>query len=972
MFFLPFKLVLRDFRKQKARMLFAFLAIVAVSCLVVWFVSGIKLDLSGNAEAYYGKFHLALSHPQNIPPEILSAVEKLEREEKTVWVAPALQLQCDARLEDFEESLAPTGMGDRKCPAVLGLKNVKDPPFEMEDGRWIAARGECVIGDSGIELLTAVAGKKSDHTVKLGDTIRIKRKDGSFLALKIVGRLEQETLKDYRKNSGGMFQFGFGAGIGGGTKTKANVPQKKKPVQMEKRKRPVFEVSPTNPSIYMTYEDALTLRSGRKGNESINLLFIQLPEGTEKEDFIQILKKEAGTALSPSQIHDPAALKKQQETLSPEKLLTQAWSVIGLVILASVFIIFTTLNMGVSEKIRVLAMLRTAGLTRFQVAAYILLEGLLLGLAGGIAGLGAGWLLIAVIVWLDTGLLPAVVLPWMGIIFAIGTSLAGSLIAAIVPAIRATRISPVENMNRARRPFCGKTLFLMAFCGVVLLLCIPCVILKVDMEQETRMILFSTLGTLLFAGGFLLIAPWLIRLTERIFAPILARCLALHPLLLVNTLSANRRRSVCTAIAVSIGLSLFTAIHIWSTSLLTMFIVPDTIPPAVVRFQEEILDDTLPEKVRSMPGIKKEYFMSFSVAQPELSPDLQEIMQSKGAMAGNTVVFGVRGDDAWRLEDPMFRFDFVEGSREQALIDFRLKDQRVCVIPQTLAKSANLHAGDTLRLKKSLRHGKMKTTEYVEYRVAAVIDFPWVWLSKCSGVRVSAGRTAACIFAPYEQVIRDFGALENEFFWFDVEKGVTHQKIVDEMRSIAADLAGKKRVRSGTGRSISGGTVWDSGINRNHVQVSTIESLNNSLLSRSGGVIDTMTQMPLVILLLSTLAVLNTMIVSVRSRRWEMGVLRACGMTRGGLVRMIAAESILMGICACIMSLASGVFYAYLALKLVDFAPMFGIIAPEMLIPWSKLFYGFALTLGVCFCAGIVPAITAGMADTTTLLQRKE
>ena len=125
-------------------------------------------------------------------------------------------------------------------------------------------------------------------------------------------------------------------------------------------------------------------------------------------------------------------------------------------------------------------------------------------------------------------------------------------------------------------------------------------------------------------------------------------------------------------------------------------------------------------------------------------------------------------------------------------------------------------------------------------------------------------------------------------------------------------------------------------------------------------------------LLLSTLAVLNTLIVSVRSRRWDMGVLRACGMTRGGLVRMIAAESILMGICACIMSLASGVFYAYLALKLVDFAPMFGIIAPEMLIPWSKLFYGFALTLGVCFCAGIIPAITAGMTDTTTLLQRKE
>lgn len=957
------KLVLRDFQKQKARMFFTFLAIVAVSCLVVWFISGIHVDLSDHAEAYYGKFDLAITHRRSIPKEILDSVAKLEKEEKTVWVAQGIQLQCDARLNDFDESLAPTGMGDRKCPMILGLKNVKESPFEIEDGHWISAPGECVIGDSGIELLTAIAGEESGHEVRLGDIIKVKRPDGSFLELKIVGRLEQEALKNYRKNSGGTFQFGFGAGIGGGPELPGK--KAKKAPRRGGRRKGGMELSPTHPSIYVTYGDALSITA--KNRDAVNFMFIQLPDGTAASDFAGELT--AGLDDPELKIHDPAQLKTQQENNSPEKLLDQAWSVIGLVILASVFIIFTTLNMGVSEKIRVLAMLRTVGLTRAQAAAYIILEGAILGLAGGIAGVGAGWLLLTLLVWLETGVIPVIALPWIGIVLALSASLAGALLASIVPAIRATRVSPVENMNRTQHRYSGKMLFLSALTGVALLTAIPCGILSPEMGLETRMLLFSTLGTLLFAAGFLLICPWLIRLTERIFAPVLARCLALHPLLLSNILSGNRRRTICTTIAVSIGLSLFTSIHIWSGSLLTMFIVPDTIPSVVVRFQEEILDDGLVEKVKAMPGLKRDRCMQFAVAQPELTPDLQEIMRAKGAMAGNVVTFGVHADDAWRLESAIFQFDFVEGSREHALVEFRT-GERVCVIPQTLSENAGLHAGDKFSLKKSARHGKGEGT--VEYRIVGVIDFPWVWLSKCSGVRVSAGRTGACIFTPYDLTVKDFGAFDNEFFWFDVEKNVSYQQIVDYMRSIASDFAKAKRVRAGRGKSISGGTVWDSGINRNHVQVSTIESLNNSLMHRSKGVIEAMTQMPLIILILSTLAVINTMIVSVRSRRWEMGVLRACGMTRGGLVRLVIAESLLIGSCVCVMSFAAGTFYAHLALKLVDFAPMFGIIAPPMLIPWSELAKGYILALGVCFCAGIVPAITTGLSETTGLLQRKE
>ena len=261
---------------------------------------------------------------------------------------------------------------------------------------------------------------------------------------------------------------------------------------------------------------------------------------------------------------------------------------------------------------------------------------------------------------------------------------------------------------------------------------------------------------------------------------------------------------------------------------------------------------------------------------------------------------------------------------------------------------------------------------YADYCVVGVVDFAWVWLSKCAGVRVSEGRTAALIFTPYEPLMRDFGALDNEFFWFDKASGVTYDDVVSYMRGIAKTAASSRRGLVMRLKSFAGGTRWDSGINRNYVIVNSNESLNNSLESRAGGVLDAMAKMPLIILVLSTLAVINTMVVSVRARRWEFGVLRANGITRGGLLRMIVAESVMIGICACVMSFCFGLFYSWLAKSLVDYAPMFGIIAPPLSIPWGKLLPGYALAVGLSVAAGILPAFFASLQEISRLLQRRE
>ena len=66
-------------------------------------------------------------------------------------------------------------------------------------------------------------------------------------------------------------------------------------------------------------------------------------------------------------------------------------------LLAALFIIFTTLSMGVTERVRQFAVMRAVGLTRGQVARVIAVEGIMLALIGWGGGLLAGWGLLAVV-----------------------------------------------------------------------------------------------------------------------------------------------------------------------------------------------------------------------------------------------------------------------------------------------------------------------------------------------------------------------------------------------------------------------------------------------------------------------------------------------------------------------------------------------------------------------------------------------
>ena len=91
-----------------------------------------------------------------------------------------------------------------------------------------------------------------------------------------------------------------------------------------------------------------------------------------------------------AQLQSTQAVEQELDgSVASETLRGQALMATGISLLAALFIIFSTLNMGVQERTRELAMLRAVACTRAQVAGMIVLEGLLLGLLGW--GEGCSW-----------------------------------------------------------------------------------------------------------------------------------------------------------------------------------------------------------------------------------------------------------------------------------------------------------------------------------------------------------------------------------------------------------------------------------------------------------------------------------------------------------------------------------------------------------------------------------------------------
>jgi putative ABC transport system permease protein len=112
--------------------------------------------------------------------------------------------------------------------------------------------------------------------------------------------------------------------------------------------------------------------------------------------------------------------------------------ILGLVALLGVV---TSLTISVLERRRELGLLRAVGATRTQVLFSVLAEAMLMGFAGGLLGLIAGWALewyaLEIMLWDEAGFHFPLIFPWSQALVMLGASTALATLVGLWPAWRA-------------------------------------------------------------------------------------------------------------------------------------------------------------------------------------------------------------------------------------------------------------------------------------------------------------------------------------------------------------------------------------------------------------------------------------------------------------------------------------------------------------------------------------------------------
>ncbi|NLE37331.1 MAG: ABC transporter permease, partial [Pirellulaceae bacterium] len=403
----------------------------------------------------------------------------------------------------------------------------------------------------------------------------------------------------------------------------------------------------------------------------------------------------------------------------------------------------------------------------------------------------------------------------------------------------------------------------------------------------------------------------------------------------------------------------FVAIQTWGYSMLEPFVPGDWSPDALVCITEGGLPDEAVAEVARLDGIRPSRCLPVAVEQPKLAEDITGSSERQSVARQDTVVMmGVEPEAALAGSDPVLNLGFVEGSRDEAIEAMRTR--RGCIVPDHFARTAGLAIGDSFRV---LSPEAPDTP--VEYTVAGVVTLPgWHWMSKFSGVRRRDARAAATIFASRDDVRRDFGLEKTNFIWFDLDEGADLDQVGEAIAPIAERFPGEKQPVNQQGK-------WDFAARMygRMVRITTPEMATERIDSRADSMIWSMCHLPLITLLVTSLGVVNAVLASVRARRWEMGVLRAVGVTRFGLARMVLAESILIGLVACVLSLGFGLTAGWCGMGVSQYVSFFGGLAPSLVVPWKSLAIGVGATVSLCLLAGLWPAISTGRAETLRLLQ---
>lgn len=585
---------------------------------------------------------------------------------------------------------------------------------------------------------------------------------------------------------------------------------------------------------------------------------------------------EIALRLDPAIAEDPRALEAFKEKLAERlgrfgrveypaargQLVTQMLATyqLGLTffsiiaIFVGAFLIYNTFSMTVVQRTRELGMLRAIGMTRWQILRLVLAEAVLLALLGSFIGLFGGIFMARGLMSLITGTLvtggsDVLNIPLAGLLQSVVVGIGVTLGAALIPAISAARISPLEALRARGRanervsPWVWGSGLALLFAGWFALYQLQWryeVVFTAGSVSILVMLLGATLTVTLAVSG-------LERLTRPLAAALYGKEGELG--------SANINRSVgrTTLTVASLMIALTMIIGIGSTAYsfkqdMTAWI--DTALGGDLYVNSAVLmRETFARQLASVPGVEA------------LTPSNYMLVRVASASMINA---DTTSDSltAHAIEPQTYRqvagVEFGAGQGDLEANWARLAQGGAVFIATSVADRYHLKQGDSLTLLTA-------RGEHSFYIAAEVVEFS------------SQGNTITITYADLHR-------------WFNAQ-GVDQFIVKVAPTHPVEDVAAEIERRYG---------------DRRHVSVQTTEAFKQDVRALSDQSFQLFDVLNIIGVIIGALGVVNTLTMNVMERQKEIGSLRSLGMTRRQVLRMVLAEALGLGVMGGLYGLVFG------------------------------------------------------------------
>ena len=264
--------------------------------------------------------------------------------------------------------------------------------------------------------------------------------------------------------------------------------------------------------------------------------------------------------------------QQSQDIKDELSFLTTFLLVFGFIsVFVAAFIIFNTFLITVAQRARQLALLRAIGASGGQVTRLVVAEAVVVGLIASVLGLALGLLIALGIRSLFSAFgagLPTASLELDGrtIIVGLLVGVGVTLIAALVPAIRASRLSPMAALREEVVLPSSSSRRRLVVGGIVTILGAAAVGLALQGGDAGQVFALLGAGVLVVFVGLAMLAPLIARPLARILGAPGAAIAGVPGKLGQQNAMRNPQRTALTATALMIGLALVTLVTVFAAS----------------------------------------------------------------------------------------------------------------------------------------------------------------------------------------------------------------------------------------------------------------------------------------------------------------------------------------------------------------------------------------------------------------------